>query len=124
VSPRKSSTSSGRSTLRPRYLGVEVVGEPFVPRPWLEAALARALTDPTLPGPSPRVRVIRSERGWALVEIEHAWLAAARHAWNGPIVGPTGRRVAVATHRTWGTLKDGKIWLRNRPAVPTAPAAG
>jgi len=100
------------------------VGELFVPRPWLEAALARALAGARAGPSAPRVRIIRSEHGWALVEIEHTWLSEARRAWNGAIEGPAGRRAVLATHRTWGTLKDGKAWLRRRPMpVARAPTA-
>jgi hypothetical protein len=94
------------------------VGEPFLSRPWLEAALAQALAPEGGTAAPPRVRIVRSERCWALVEVEHAWLMEARRAWNGTILGPSGRHAVVATHRTWGTLKDGKAWLRNRPVHP------
>jgi RNase P/RNase MRP subunit POP5 len=128
VSPRKSSTSSGKHSLRPRYLGVEVVGEPFAPRPWFEAALARSLGEAEAGVAPPRVRVIRSEHSWALVEIEHSLLAKARRSWNGTIEGPAGRRATVATHRTWGTLKDAKAWLRQRsldqPVIGRGPPSG
>jgi RNase P/RNase MRP subunit POP5 len=117
VSPRKSSTSSAEPVSRPRYLGVEVVGEPFVPRPWLEETLRRTLS---IASPPPgagvrRPRIIRLERSKALVEVGHRWASEARAAWNGPVTGPSGRPVALATRRTWGTLKDGKLWLRRPP---------
>jgi len=99
------------------------VGELFVPRPWLEAALAWAIAGPGDTTPPTPVRIVRSEHCWALVEIEHAWLPEARRAWNGTIEGPSGRRAVVATHRTWGTLKDGKAWLRRRPMPAPRPSA-
>jgi RNase P/RNase MRP subunit POP5 len=112
VSPRKSSTSSAEPVSRPRYLGVEVVGEPFVPRPWLEEALRRALPSGPPTGDRSQIRVVRLERSKALVEVGHRMALQARQAWNGPVTGPSGRSVALATRKTWGTLKDGKKWLR------------
>ncbi|HEV2519836.1 MAG TPA: hypothetical protein VGX00_04350 [Thermoplasmata archaeon] len=94
-----------------------MVGEPAVPRPWLEETLRRALP-PDVPGGSRggrRVRLIRLERSRALVEVGHRWAEEARRVWNGPVTGPSGRPVALATHRTWGTLRGGKIWLRRPP---------
>ena len=118
MSPRKSSTSSARPHLRPRYLGIEVAGEPLVPRGWLEGALGRALQVPREAQPAPRVRIVRAEGRWAIAEVEHTWVAEARRAWNGTIGEPGGRRAVVGTHRTWGTLKDAKVWLRARTAEP------
>ena len=124
MSPRKSSTSSAEPVARPRYLGVEVVGETIVPRPWLEEALRRALTPRSgaIPPAPRRIRIIRLERAKALVEIGHRWAAEARSAWNGPVPGPSGRPVALATRRTWGTLRGAKLWLRRAP-VAVGPRA-
>jgi hypothetical protein len=115
VSPRKSSTSSGRRSdaPRPRYLGVEVAGELFPPpsprgwETWLRGRL----------GPDAgAVRVIRSDGPRAIAEVGHRHLAAARRAWNGPL--PDGGR--LATVRTWGTLRSAKRWLAGDGARPAA----
>ena len=113
MSPRKSSTSSGRSAKpeRPRYLAVEVAGEPFAPSPrWLEQSLSTRLRG-VLTVETP-VRVIRLEAGRALVRVDHRAAPAARAAWNGPMTGPAGEALTVRTHRTHGTLRLGKDWLR------------
>ncbi len=113
MSPRKSSTSSAEPTYRARYLGVEVAGVPFVPRPWLERTLTQALPDPA----GRRPRIVRLERSRALVEVGHAWARAARTAWNATVPGPAGGGpVTIATRRTWGTLRKGKLWLRSERA--------
>ena len=116
VSPRKSSTSSAEPVSRPRYLGVEVVGEPFVPRPWLEETLRRTL--PAAPAGSDRgprrLRIVRLERSKALVEVGHRWAIEARTAWNVSVPGPSGSPVVLTTRQTWGTLRGGKLWLRRR----------
>ena len=118
MSPRKSSTSSGRPPkLRPRYLGIEAAGEPFLPRGWWEAALDRALHPTGPPNDRPRVHLVRIERGRVIVEVDHRAALEARRAWNGTLAGPAGVPVKVATHRTWGTLREAKRWLR-------APSAG
>ncbi len=111
MSPRKSSTSSGRRSdaPRPRYLGLEVAGEHFPslsPRGW--EALLRGRFDPAL-GP-PGFRLIRSDGGRAVVEVGHRSMGTARTAWNGPL--PQGGR--LATVRTWGTLVGAKRWLATR----------
>ena len=115
MNPRKSSTSSANSfPPRPRYLGIEVAGDPSFSSKVLERRLAAALERL---GPGPRVRVIRWEPPRALVEIDHGWAARARTAWNASLGGPAdgGAPVAIATRRTWGTLRKGKAWLRSRP---------
>jgi hypothetical protein len=111
VSPRKSSTSSGRPKHRPRYLGIEVAGEPFPvlsPRWWdaaLRAGLARG------PGGSTdRFRLVRSEGARAIAEVDHSDAAAARTAWNAKVDGAPG--LTLVTRRTWGTLVGAKRWLR------------
>jgi len=114
VSPRKSSTSSGRRSdaPRPRYLGLEVAGEhlpSLSPRGWEE--LLRGLFDPAL-GALP-FRLIRSDGRRAVVEVRHRTVTSARAAWN--VALPDGGR--LTTVRTWGTLVGAKRWLvsRRRP---------
>ncbi len=51
-----------------------------------------------------------------MVEISHEDLPAARASWNGPLsllppVGPAPGTLSLRTARTWGTLKDAKLWL-------------
>jgi hypothetical protein len=120
VSPRKSSTSSGRRSAapRPRYLGLEVAGE-HLPAPsprWWETTLrARAGL-----GPSPfRFRLIRVEGPRAVVEVDQRTLAVARTVWPGTLE-PGTELVSV---RTWGTLVGAKAWLRDGtpPAVARRP---
>jgi hypothetical protein len=115
VSPRKSSTSSGRAPFeRPRYLGLEVEGEPL-PRPspplwegWLRAALDRGGCSDV------RFRVVRVEQGRAIVAVAHVDSARARRAWNP--VAPAGSAPLLRTRRTWGTLVDAKRWARGAAA--------
>jgi RNase P/RNase MRP subunit POP5 len=114
VSPRKSSTSSAEPVERPRYLGLEVAGVAFVPRPWLERALRDALPPALEDHRYRRPRIVRLERSRAVVEVGHRWAAVARKAWNGPMTGPQGSPVEVSTRRTWGTLRGAKVWLRSR----------
>jgi hypothetical protein len=114
VSPRKSSTSSAEPVERPRYLGLEVAGVAFVPRPWLERALREALPPAPVDSRARQPRIIRLERGRALVEVGHRWAAVARKAWNGPVTGPQGGPIELSTRRSWGTLRGAKIWLRSR----------
>jgi hypothetical protein len=112
VSPRKSSTSSGRAKPRPRYLGLEAAGEPvprLPPRGWetaLRSAWARTRADP----PPLRFRIVRSDGRRAIVEVEHAVLPAARAAWNG--AAPDLPGLTLRTKRTWGTLVGAKRWWR------------
>jgi len=109
VSPRKSSTSSGRpAPLRPRYLGVEVAGEHFPPPSprWWEAALRRGFDRAAVAG---RFRLVRAEGYRAIAEVDQFRALAARAAWTGPASEP-GVRLAV--HRTWGTLRGAKAWVR------------
>ncbi len=127
MSPRKSSTSSAeRPSPRSRYLGLEVAGDqPLPPSPrWLEHELGRlAARGPE--SPPLKFRIIRWEGRRGLVEVGHFDLAWARERWNATIEGATGRRFTVKTHRTWGTLRKGKLWLRPqtvRPSPGTVPA--
>ncbi|MGI0131530.1 MAG: hypothetical protein ACREDK_00300 [Thermoplasmata archaeon] len=110
MSPRKSSTSSGRPVaLRPRYLAIEVAGDqPLSPR-YLEGALVARLGLLDVPG---RVRLIRAEGNRALVEVPHRAVAAARIAWTGAWTTDRGAPLATVTRRTYGTLVKGKVWLR------------
>ena len=111
MSPRKSSTSSGRPrTLRPRYLGVEVAGEhlpPGFPARWWEERLGAMLA--SAGGPEGPVRVLRVQGPRAIVAIDQFRTAAARRAWNGP--APDGPGWHFVTRRTWGTLVGAKTWI-------------
>ncbi|HYA69820.1 MAG TPA: hypothetical protein VEH28_00435 [Thermoplasmata archaeon] len=119
MSPRKSSTSSGKATptpvRRPRYLGLEVAGEllpSFVgsPRSW-EGLLADRLAVAGIP--ALRFRLIRAEGRRAIVEVDHLTAAAARAAWSAsPTTGAGGPM--LVPYRTWGTLLGAKAWLRGR----------
>ena len=111
MSPRKSSTSSGRPpVLRARYLGVEVDGEPFPPPSprWWEATLRGCLDRSAVPG---RFRVVRVEGRRAVVEVDQLRSRAARAAWTTSVPDRSGE-VRIATRRTWGTLRGAKAWLR------------
>jgi hypothetical protein len=115
VSPRKSSTSSGRRSdaPRPRYLGLEVAGEHFPPsssRGW--ESLLRDRSHGTVP-----FRLIRTEGRRAIVEVGHHNLAEARAAWNGR----AGDGPPITTERTWGTLLDAKAWLRASSMARSEP---
>jgi hypothetical protein len=112
VSPRKSSTSSGKRTVRRRYLGLELPGEPFPPPParWWEAVLRRRFDRAAVPG---RFRLIRTDGYRAVAEVDQLRAAAARAAWNAPA---TDGDAAVVTRRTWGTLRRAKRWLRGGSA--------
>ncbi|MFZ0830244.1 MAG: hypothetical protein WCB18_04485 [Thermoplasmata archaeon] len=111
MSPKRSSTSSGNSLPRPRYLGIEVAGDPsFSPRAlerWLSVRLATQ-------GPPPKLRVVRVEGRRALVDVPHTWANRARAAWAGRWTAVDGTVLEVRTYRTWGTLVGGKRWLRRR----------
>ncbi|MCI4333577.1 MAG: hypothetical protein L3K01_07665 [Thermoplasmata archaeon] len=112
MSPRKSSTSSGKGSSRPRYLGIEVAGDPSFSTRWLETALADRLRA-ACPDPEPaRVRLIRREGARAVVELDHRRVPAARGAWNAAFPSPSGRPVEIATVRSWGTLRGAKVWIR------------
>ncbi len=115
MSPRKSSTSSGNLSPRPRYLGVEVAGVTTFPPRWLERELARSLAE-TLRAPA-EVKLVRFAGPRALVRITNRTMGAARAAWNASLPGPMGRPVAVATRRTFGTLRKGKMWLRGSSPI-------
>ena len=112
MSPRKSSTSSGNLSPRPRYLGVEVAGDLPVPARWVERELGRLL-QPTAPGPAARLRVIRWDGNRGLIEVGHRDVPRARQQWNGEVDGPSGTRLTIATRRSWGTLRGGKRWIRD-----------
>ncbi|MCI4364384.1 MAG: hypothetical protein L3K13_08880, partial [Thermoplasmata archaeon] len=113
VSPRKSSTSSGKPVrFRSRYLGLEVAGAPLSPKA-LEARLRASLPPlPGLPGP----RVIRLSSGRALVEVAHVQVGEARTRWNSTLPAP-GPELRLVTRRSWGTLRKGKVWLRSMTAT-------
>jgi hypothetical protein len=111
VSPKRSSTSSGNSLSRPRYLGIEVAGDTsFSPR-----TLERWLSDRlTTGGPPPKLKVVRVEGHRALVDVPHTWAIRARTEWSGRWTTTEGVTVEVRTYRTWGTLVGGKRWIRRR----------
>jgi hypothetical protein len=113
VSPRKSSTSSGKRPprSRPRYLGLEVAGELFPPPPprWWEATLRRALdASPARGG----FRLVRSDGFRAIVEVDQFRAPAARIAWTIPLDESRPGGTALRACRTWGTLRGAKAWLR------------
>jgi len=111
VSPRKSSTSSGKPRpVRPRYLGLEVAGEllPSFSRDW--EALLRDRLDRAGLG-NVKFRLIRADGRRAIVEVGHVEVRAARSAWTVPT--PTGRGPGMTPRRTWGTLVGAKAWLRS-----------
>jgi hypothetical protein len=110
VSPRKSSTSSGRPpTRRPRYLGLEAAGEHLPPLSarWWEGTLRAALDAAGVPD---RFRVVRSEGRRAIVEVDHLALLRVRSVLDRPPAGPGASRVGA--RQTWGTLRGAKAWLR------------
>jgi len=114
VSPRKSSTSSGKATpspvRRPRYLGLEVAGEllpPLSPHAWESLLAERWLAAGE---PAPRFRLIRSEGRRAIVEVDHLDVPRARVAWSGPLRAPAA--LTLVSYRTWGTLVGAKAWIR------------
>ncbi|MGA8603837.1 MAG: hypothetical protein WB788_02050 [Thermoplasmata archaeon] len=113
MSPRKSSTSSGKPrALRPRYLGLEVAGEHFPslsPRAW-ESLLAERLL--SAGPPVPRFRLIRSEGRRAIAEVDQFSALRARAAWNAGPESPNAP--SIVPRRTWGTLVGAKMWLRER----------
>jgi len=119
VSPKRSSTSSGNSLLRPRYLGIEVAGDPsFSPR-----ILERWLTDRLAAGGAPpKLRVVRVDGRRALVDVPHTWAVRARAEWTGRWTTADGTDLEVRTYRTWGTLVGGKRWLRRRESAAQAGA--
>jgi RNase P/RNase MRP subunit POP5 len=105
---------------RARYLGLEVEGEPFPPtsplawEAWLRAALDRTGSSDL------QFRLIRTERGRAIVAVAHTDVARARGAWN------PGRSAGAApllrTRGTWGTLVGAKRWARSTPEPVGRPA--
>lgn len=112
MSPRKSSTSSAKPlSPRPRYLGIEVAGDPSLPRRWIEQELARLLAAAAADGLAHPVRIIRWEGPRGIVEVEHRDVAAARRGWNRDGPGPGRDAVRWRTVRAWGTLRGGKRWL-------------
>ncbi len=121
MSPRKSSTSSGkRPPSRPRYLGIEVAGEhlpAFLSPRWWESTL-RAALPPDERGTAEALRVIRSEGTRAVVEVDQFSAPRFRSAWNHALGDVHAPR--FATRRTWGTLVGAKRWLRERRESPEA----
>jgi hypothetical protein len=111
VSPRKSSTSSGRApTRRPRYLGLVAAGDgprTTSVRDW-ESVLRGGLVAANLE--RVRFRVVRSTAARAIVEVEHLDAVAARNAWNSTLPEASGA-IPLRTARTWGTLRGAKAWL-------------
>jgi hypothetical protein len=61
---------------------------------------------------APKVRIVRVEGPRALVEVPHTWADRARQLWNGSWTAESGGTITIRTHRTWGTLRLGKQWLR------------
>ncbi len=116
MSPTRSSTSSGKSFPRPRYLGIEVAGPSLFSSRLLERWLSDRLA--SLHGDRPKIRVVRWEERRALVDVPHLWAVRARAAWNGEWTVAEGGPLLVRTHRTWGTLAKGKRWLRSRLRSP------
>jgi hypothetical protein len=111
VSPRKSSTSSGRPpTRRPRYLGIEAAGEHLPPLPpaWWERSLRSCLDRAGL---GVGFRLVRADARRALVEVEHLVVPPVRTAWTTSWNTPEGT-IEIETRRTWGTVRGGKAWLR------------
>ncbi len=118
MSPRKSSTSSGRPpTLRPRYLGIEVAGQLVLPPTarWWEATLRRCLARVAFGG---RFRLVRSDGYRAIAEVDQFHSLAARAAWTTPV---EDAGVALVARRTWGTLRPAKVWIRNRARPAPGP---
>ncbi|MCL4308967.1 MAG: hypothetical protein M1126_06400 [Candidatus Thermoplasmatota archaeon] len=112
MSPRKSSTSSGKRTpSRPRYLGIEVAGE-LVPVGSADA-WRRVLDDVGSPSPpSLSYRVVRSDARRAIVAVDQHTMTFARARWNATS-RPAGRW-SIRTIRTWGTLVGAKSWIRRK----------
>ena len=98
-----------------------MAGEPPVPTRAIESALLARLRAALPEGAPVRVRVIRREGDRAIAEVEHRQADSARSAWNGKIPVPGGSFEAT-THRTWGTLRGAKIWLRATRTGRVAPA--
>jgi hypothetical protein len=118
VSPRKSSTSSGNLSHRPRYLAVEVAGDLPIPPRQLERELQRRASRPGRPPLD--LRIIRIEGRRALVRVAHLDVASARAVWNGPATDPIAPPFSLRTDRSYGTLRKGKAWLRRRERSPTS----
>ena len=112
MSPRKSSTSSGNPTPRPRYLGVEVAGELSSAPRAIEAELRRRLE--AIGAHRPTFQIIRWEGRRGLVRVAHYDVGRARAAWNYRGPATTGADLAIRTFRTYGTLRKGKAWLGRR----------
>jgi hypothetical protein len=91
------------SRKRSRYLGVEVIGA-MPPPGGLRRILLSMLEKggDFQPGNRVDLRVVKARGRYALVEIPHTLLPRARVSWNSE---------EIRTHRTWGTLKRGKLWL-------------
>jgi RNase P/RNase MRP subunit POP5 len=93
-----------------------VAGDLSVPPRWVERELHRLLVGEESPGGPPLFRLVRWEGARGLVEVEHRLASRAREAWNATVTAPDGSVVTVATRRTWGTLRKGKVWLRGHPS--------
>ncbi|MGI0066809.1 MAG: hypothetical protein ACREB9_00055 [Thermoplasmata archaeon] len=110
MSPKKSSTSSGkRTTSRPRYLGIEVVGGPFPsdsPAAWHDLLAESGGIECSLL----KFRVVRSQGPRAIVAVDQFALGSARQRWNRAQPGSLG--LTLRTLKTWGTLVGAKAWLR------------
>jgi hypothetical protein len=105
VSPRKSSTSSGRPRRpRYRYLGLEVAGEPLPPSPAAWATLLREELGRNGAGAT-AFRLIRCVGARAIVRTDRDGAESARRSWN------RGSDTALRTVKTWGTLVGAKRWL-------------
>ena len=111
MSPRKSSTSSANRSPRPRYLAIEVAGEPPFAARSLEHELRRRLEGAGRS--SPALKIIRLEGRRAIIRVDHLDVSAARVAWNGPNAARTPGGLSLRTLRTYGTLRKGKAWIRS-----------
>jgi RNase P/RNase MRP subunit POP5 len=87
---------------------VELLGEPIPPRR-LEFVLRSAIPAGTLQFAP---RVLRAQGIRAIVEVEHADAARARAAWNATLRPPGTLPITVRTHRTWGTVRGGRAWVK------------
>jgi len=92
-----------------------VAGEPllsFSPSRWA-ALLQERLNDAGLPHLG--FRLVRTDRGRAVVRVTQGTLEAARRAWNDR----PGATTRLCSRRTWGTLVRAKAWVA--AAGGTAP---
>ncbi|HKV89848.1 MAG TPA: hypothetical protein VJQ43_01460 [Thermoplasmata archaeon] len=89
-----------------------MAGDPAFSTRWLETVLADRLRAVRPEAPAAAVRLIRREGMRAIAEVEHLRGPEARKAWNVHVALPQGPPVELRTHRTWGTLRGAKSWLR------------